>query len=65
MPGLNALDRSLLQRSVKAVAREMADIGGANSEEMKAAGNALAKAIRKELNTKGARIQGQSFSRRG
>lgn len=55
---VNALDRSALQRVTRALSRELADIGGADTEEMKAAGSVLAKAIRSELATKGSLLQG-------
>ena len=55
---VNALDRSALQRVTKALSAEMAAIGGANTPEMKAAGSVLAKAIRKELATRGSLFQG-------
>ena len=55
---VNALDRLSLQRVTKALSKEMAEIGGANTPEMKAAGSVLARAIRKELATKGSLLQG-------
>ena len=58
MPGINALDRLSLQRVTKALEKEMAEIGGANTEEMKAAGSVLARSIRKELATRGSLLQG-------
>lgn len=58
MPGLNALDRSGLQRVTRRLAKEMAEIGGANTPEMKAAGSALAKSIRKQVATRGSLYQG-------
>lgn len=55
---INALDRLSLQRVTKALAKEMADIGGANAPEMKAAARVLASSIRKQLSTRGSLLQG-------
>lgn len=53
----NALERGDLQRQIstamKALKKEMADIGGANTPEMKAAGTVLAREIRKVLSVRG------------
>jgi hypothetical protein len=63
MAGINAVDRTALQRSVSKLKREMADIGRANTPEMRAAGNVLARSIRKELSVKGALYLGPSRGR--
>lgn len=47
-----------IRRGTRELRKLMADIGGANTPEMKAAGRVLAKEIRKELGKKGAPIQG-------
>lgn len=55
---MNALDRTALTRSLSTLKRELAAVGGANTPEIKAAGNALARSIRKELATRGSLLQG-------
>jgi hypothetical protein len=72
---LNSLARSAIQRSLplkgqidavmKNLKTELADIGGASSPELKAAGVALAQGIRKTLGVKGALYQTSAFTRAG
>ncbi len=53
----NAFERGDLQRQIstamKALKKEMAEIGGAATPEMKAAGRVLARSIRKQVSVKG------------
>lgn len=55
--GFNSLDRQVAQ-AMRGLKKEMADIGGANTPEMKAAGRVLRSAIKKQLSKQGIRYAG-------